>query len=500
VIDVTRVTRLALVSAAAWVFGLAAPAAASSPPVPSITKISIDSDKAYAGDRVTFKVTIENDARRPSGRSPIAVRLSRTGSGHDGRTIVAGKLPAVGAHSRKTFPVTARIPAGMPATKYKALACRSVSRKIVCPEQTTMRIAAHPAVLVVEPGTANFGSIAAGASSSTRRFVVRNVGQMPSGEIDFDIDGDDDDQFKIVGNNCGDGSLAPGKTCAVYAAFRPDDDGELEAELTADPDEGKSGSVSMSGIGRGSDENDGSDESGGDDVPLPCGTSAGSGAAPASILSLTNWKLTLPTDGCDDGSWADEVTQPQLSSFKDGSAFFVNSNASGVVFRARVDGARTSSNTKYPRSELREMKNNGEDRADWSNASGKGRHVMTVEAAITKTPATKREVVAAQIHDASDDVIMIRLYGSRLVVDAEDSHVQLLLDDHYVLGTRFKVTIGAANGLIRVIYNDKRIVDYERSSSGMYFKAGCYVLSNTSFDNPAEYGEVVIYKLSVSHS
>jgi poly(beta-D-mannuronate) lyase len=396
--------------------------------------------------------------------------------------------------------VSATVPANVPPAKYRVLACRPASKKLVCPKRTKLRVSGKPAVLVLEPGTANFGSIVAGASSSTRRFVVRNVGQMHSGEIDFDVDGDDDDQFTILGNNCGDGSLAPGKTCAVYAAFRPDDDGELEAELTADPDEGKSGSVTMTGIGRGDDENDGSDESGGDDAPLPCGTTPGSGPAPASVLALTNWKLTLPTDGCDSGSWADEVTQPQLSSFRDATAFFVNSAKSGVVFRARVDGARTSENTKYPRSELREMKNNGEDRADWSNASGKGTHVMGIVAAITKTPVTKPEVVAAQIHDASDDVIMIRLYGRRLVVDAEDSKVQLPLDDAYVLGTPFKVIITAANGRIRVTYNDTRTVDYQRSSSGMYFKAGCYTLSNTSFDSSKEYGEVVIYKLAVSHS
>jgi hypothetical protein len=34
----------------------------------------------------------------------------------------------------------------------------------------------------------------------------------------------------------------------------------------------------------------------------------------------------------------------------------------------------------------------------------------------------------------------------------------------------------------------------------MYFKAGCYTLSNTSYDQADRYGEVVIYKLSVSHT
>jgi hypothetical protein len=34
----------------------------------------------------------------------------------------------------------------------------------------------------------------------------------------------------------------------------------------------------------------------------------------------------------------------------------------------------------------------------------------------------------------------------------------------------------------------------------MYFKAGCYTLSNTSYDRADRFGEVVIYKLGVSHN
>ena len=201
-----------------------------------------------------------------------------------------------------------------------------------------------------------------------------------------------------------------------------------------------------------------------------------------------------------DDEWADEVSQPALSSFRDARYFTVNS-ARGVVFRARVDGARTSPNTKYPRSELREMTDRGERRASWSNkSSSDGVHTLTMEAAITATPPNKPHVVAAQIHDGADDVVMIRLYDHQLVVDANDSKVRLLLDDDYQLGKRFTVSITASNGHIRVVYNGSRAVDYQRSGSGMYFKAGCYTLSNTSYDRADRFGEVVIYKLSVSHT
>jgi len=38
-------------------------------------------------------------------------------------------------------------------------------------------------------------------------------------------------------------------------------------------------------------------------------------------------------------------------------------------------------------------------------------------------------------------------------------------------------------------------VEYRHSADGMYFKAGCYTLSNTTYDQAGQFGEVVIYKL-----
>jgi poly(beta-D-mannuronate) lyase len=222
---------------------------------------------------------------------------------------------------------------------------------------------------------------------------------------------------------------------------------------------------------------------------------------PSSVLNLTNWKLTVPVDKCDDNQWADEISQPALSSFEDENSFHVNASGDGVAFRARVDGARTSENTNYPRSELREMTNNGSSQARWSNkTSSDGVHAMHVDAAITSVPPNKPQVVAAQIHDGSDDVIMIRLNGSKLIVDADDSATQLVLDENYVLGTRFTVDITAVDGNIRVVYNGARTVDYASSGDTWFFKAGCYTLSNTSFDRADAYGEVVLYGLTVAHS
>jgi hypothetical protein len=498
------VARLTIVATILGVVGMATPAvAASARPIPSITKLSVSMSKAYVGDRVVFGVSLSNSGSRASSRAPVEIRLSEDGDTRGSKTIRRGTLKSVPANRRRIYGFGATIPSSVPSDEYRVLVCRTISGKTSCVNKAELNVTRRPARLSLEPSpTVNFGTVTEGVTSPSRTFVVRNIGQKPTGDVDLDVNGDDDEDFRITRTNCGE-SLVPGGGCAVYVAFRPTDDGTLEAELEADPDEGKSARTKLTGIGRENADayDDSEDEVTGDDSPVVnCNSGANTGTAPASVLNLTNWKLTLPVDSCDDDEWADEVTQPALSTFRDARYFTVNS-ARGVVFRARVDGARTSSNTKYPRSELREMTDHGEQRASWSNkSSGDGVHKLTMEAAITATPSNKPQVVAAQVHDASDDVIMIRLYGRQLVVDANDSKVRLPLDDDYQLGRRFTISITAVSGHIRVVYNGSRTVDYQRSGSGMYFKAGCYTLSNTSYDQSDRFGEVVIYKLSVSHS
>jgi poly(beta-D-mannuronate) lyase len=224
-------------------------------------------------------------------------------------------------------------------------------------------------------------------------------------------------------------------------------------------------------------------------------TSPGSSdGKPASVLNLTNWKLTLPVGK--NAHSATEVEQPALNSYQNATYFHLNRLGNGVVFRANAGGATTSGST-YPRSELREMTNRGKDEASWSSKSGT--HVMTVTEAITAVPTVKPHVVAAQIHDAGDDVVMVRLENRRLFVEANGDDVGVL-DPAYVLGTQFKVELRATSAGIRVTYNNSRAVNYAKSGSGFYFKAGCYTQSNTDRgDKPDAYGEVVIFGLTVQH-
>src|SRR6266699_3846674 len=99
---------------------------------------------------------------------------------------------------------------------------------------------------------------------------------------------------------------------------------------------------------------------------------------PANVLDLTNWYLTVPVAAKGSGTAA-EIKQPQLGSYSS-SYFKVNNTGDGVVFQANAGGA-TTSGSKYPRSELREMTGGGRTKAAWSTSVGT--HTMRLKAAIT---------------------------------------------------------------------------------------------------------------------
>jgi len=187
-----------------------------------------------------------------------------------------------------------------------------------------------------------------------------------------------------------------------------------------------------------------------------------------------------------------------LTLFEDTSCFGVTKSKDGLVFRARCDGLATK-NSEYPRTELREMKRDGKSEASWGTADG-GIHSLLITQAITQTPAVKKDVVCTQIHDAEDDIMMVRLEGKKLFIERNKSE-DVKLDHNYKLGTRFKLRIQAGGGRIKVWYNDSLKMDWEVSGTGCYFRAGCYTQSNTKKgDHPDSYGEVVIHKLQVTHS
>jgi hypothetical protein len=218
----------------------------------------------------------------------------------------------------------------------------------------------------------------------------------------------------------------------------------------------------------------------------------GAATKPGDLLDLANWFLTLPVGPEGD---PDSIDQPELLDYRS-DWFDLTPDGTEVVFRAPAGGV-TTKNSKYARSELREM--NGEEKAAWSNTEGV--HTLESRQAITKVPPVRPEVSATQIHDGGDDVMQIRLQGSTLVAQYADGAEQVVIDPDYRLGTPYDLRIVAADGRITVFYDGEQRAQIERSGSSWYWKVGAYTQSNPERgDDPDALGEVVVYSLRIEHT
>jgi hypothetical protein len=131
---------------------------------------------------------------------------------------------------------------------------------------------------------------------------------------------------------------------------------------------------------------------------------------------------------------------------------------------------------------------------------------MEIDQAITFLPVHKKHVVAGQIHSTGDfdDVITCRLEDKKLFL-SHNGTKGTMLTTKYVLGTRFKIKWVVENNEIKSFYNGELVETYPLEFPDAFFKAGCYTQSaswgknNKHNADASEYGEVVIYGLSMSH-
>jgi len=212
-------------------------------------------------------------------------------------------------------------------------------------------------------------------------------------------------------------------------------------------------------------------------------------------LNLSDWKLQLPVAAKTPGP-DEEVMWPALRTYS--SWYFqLNGAGNGVVFRATAGGA-TTPGTVFARTELRQMIDGGTRQAAWSSVGSTWS--MTIREAITRLTPVHPAIVAGQIHGMGTHyVALVRLDGHLLWVKT-DTGPGGTLDENYKLGTIFTIKFVASGDVIRIYYNDALKVELHEQCIGCYFKAGAYLQSNTKWDAPDSYGEVIIYDLTVSSS
>jgi hypothetical protein len=240
----------------------------------------------------------------------------------------------------------------------------------------------------------------------------------------------------------------------------------------------------------------------------------------SQILDVARWKITLPINN------AQEIYTPALYTLNLDPWYKLVKDKDGyaVQFRANHGGA-TTSGSKNPRSEYREMEENhhfknSSGAAAWSNTDGKT-HTMWIKQKVTHLTSAKPHVVVGQVHGAGDDVTVFRLEGLQggvagnegtlgvldtigklWITKGNDTH-GFLVDGNYKIGTMFTVKFIAHDGTIEYEYNGEKVpYEHKEALTGCYFKLGNYTQSNSGTapnETDNAYAETYVYDYYVSH-
>jgi hypothetical protein len=270
---------------------------------------------------------------------------------------------------------------------------------------------------------------------------------------------------------------------------------------------------------------------------------------PSENFDLLDWTLTLPTDLNKDKK-ADIIYETPLSKGFDLKPLFYTAEDGGMVFACPNVGAKTSKNTKYARTELREMLRRGNTRMktqgitgnNWVFSSAHGsmrRKAGAVEGSLEATLAVNRvsttgdekmvgRVIIGQIHATDDEPIRLyyrklrgnengSIYFAHEINDGDDTWVNIIgTRSHTIanpengikLNEKFSYKITVENDILYVTIirqgkpNLSKAFDmsesgYNKNNQYMYFKAGVYNQNNSG--NPKDYVQATFYHLDNQH-
>ncbi len=283
------------------------------------------------------------------------------------------------------------------------------------------------------------------------------------------------------------------------------------------------------------------------------------GVPPGSNFELISWKLDTPAD-LDGNGVSDTTGEVDLDNgFED--EFFFTGPDGGMVFRSTIGGAKTSANTSYTRSELREMLRRGNtsistrgvNQNNWilgyqpdpgitvGGRNGVLRGTLAVNhVAETGDRSQVGRVIIGQIHAESDEPARLYyrkfpenergfIYLAHEIRNSDDIYFPIVgpanthldrapADDAdpengIALDEIFSYEITQQDAHIDVIVRrgdstgpiiGHNFVDMRQQNSGydvpeewMYFKAGAYNLNNTG--EADDFSQVTFYELEASH-
>jgi len=271
---------------------------------------------------------------------------------------------------------------------------------------------------------------------------------------------------------------------------------------------------------------------------------------PSENFDLLDWSLTLPTDINKDKK-ADTIYEKPLDKGFNLKPFFYTADDGGLVFASPNVGAKTSKNTKYARSELREMlrrgnaqiktrgvtKNNwvfggahGSMKAKSGGVGGSLEGTLSVNRVSTTGDEKKvGRVVIGQIHATDDEPIRLyyrklpgnskgAIYFAHEINDGDDvwinmigsrSHTLSDPEDGIALNEKFSYKISVEDEVLFVTiiregkpnitrHYDMKDSGYNAGNQYMYFKAGVYNQNNGGAKG--DYVQATFYHIHNIHS
>lgn len=227
-----------------------------------------------------------------------------------------------------------------------------------------------------------------------------------------------------------------------------------------------------------------------------------------SSFNLSNWKLTLPV--ADDDGDAEEITD--LLGYSHPDWFYAGPDGE-MIFAAPVDGV-TTSGSRYPRSELREMRDNDEIQWDLEEG-GSLSATLAVNSVPTRDDDKPGRIIIGQIHGEDDELVRLyyqdeTLYFANEHAGDDDEELDFKLENaqgdtpNVALGERFSYLIDVRGMQLTVevhadgdVYRSVSDIHEYWFDDTFYFKAGIYLGVND--DSGHGVGQVTFYALDVSH-
>ena len=250
-------------------------------------------------------------------------------------------------------------------------------------------------------------------------------------------------------------------------------------------------------------------------------------------IDLSNWKVTLPIGT---GSPI-EVKPPEISNYATNSVlkdFMYNDSTDGSLVFYTYPGGATTTNSSYPRTELRELMDGGNGTVNWTfSEGGRMKGTLSVPEISTDAGGNPHRTIIMQIHGrltnaqrnligASDNNAppMLKIYWykgkirvkTKVLKDLNASDTEILETEAWgdadgfnfseEVGTeQFTLEIIASEGRMEVILNENESKVYDgihMEKWGVfenYFKAGNYLSTTES----GAFAKVKYYDLEVSH-